>query len=123
MPHPGVSPDGPVTVVSLRNWDALRKDAVKEYPLGLAHLGRGGNVIVLILVHADGTVGNSLIETSSGYPPLDSATLRILGKAEIEPRSIDGQPVESWQILELTWRADDGPWDSPARLNVLPRSH
>jgi TonB family protein len=116
-----VSPDGPVTPVRMRNKEILQNRAVKEYPLGLRQLARGGNVVVLLLVHADGTVGDTLIETSSGYPQIDAVTRRLLADAEIEPLRIDGQATESWQIVGWAWRATEEPWYSFSRMNVMPR--
>jgi TonB family protein len=116
-----VSPDGPLFPLTIHNKDAFLKKAVKEYPLGLRQLGRGGLVVALVLVHADGTVGDAIIETSSGYAQIDEVTRRLLKTAEAEPRRIDGEPTESWQILRWQWSATEVPWDSFGRANALPR--
>ena len=118
-----VPADGPLIRAKASNQAELIKKAAKEYPLGLRELARGGNVVALVRVRADGTVGDSTIETSSGFAALDEATLRVLRSAQIEPRRVDGRPIDSWQLTKWTWTAVEGSPNSFSRLNALPRPH
>ncbi len=118
-----LSPDGPVMEGRLRNGDALAEVGLKEYPMGLRHLGRGGTCFILMLVHDDGTVGERQIEISSGYEELDKIALRLLADAQLEPRHVDDQPVESWQRISWKWSQDVGSGLSFQELNALPRAH
>jgi TonB family protein len=70
---------------------------------------RGGNVVVEILVRADGTPGETIIETSSGYKEIDELTQHLLASADIEPLRVGGQATESWQLLKWRWRANEDP--------------
>ena len=97
------SPDGPVIRGYLRNRAAVDKAARAAYP---AHLGEHSGLrtaVLLLLVLADGHVGDSRVETSSGLPRLDAATAQVLSQAEIIPKTIDGRSVDAWQIVTWTW--------------------
>jgi len=100
-----VSADGPLLFARPSNEAELFNKGSKEYPLGLRQLARGGTVVALLLVRADGTVTDSRIETSTGHAALDAATLRLLGSAKVEPRRIDGRSIDSWQLVKWTWRS------------------
>jgi TonB family protein len=118
-----VSPDGPVASANIRERAELMKKGLKDYPVALRHLGRGGTVVLVLLVHPDGSVGDTVVETSSGHPDLDVVTQHLMASAKIEPQRINGEPIESWQLAEFTWRAKEEPWNSNASLNALPRPH
>ena len=97
------SPDGPVIRAFLRNRTAIEKAANAAYP---AHLGehRGlRTVVLLVFVRADGRVGDTRVETSSGLPSLGAVTAQVLSQAEIIPKTIGGRPVDAWQIVTWTW--------------------
>ena len=98
-----VSTDGPLLFARPSNEAELFKKGSKEYPLGLRQLARGGTVVALLLVRADGTVGESRIETSTGHAALDEATLRLLGSAHVPPRRVDGRAIDSWQLVKWKW--------------------
>jgi len=95
------SQEGPTPRAVIRNRIELEKSIV--YPIGLRHLDRQGSVTVLVLVGVDGRAKNQAVEMSSGFPKLDDVVLQSLGRAEFEPRMIDGQPIESWQIAKWTF--------------------
>lgn len=115
-----VSADGPMIPITIKNGEALSKLATKSYPKNLRSLAREGTVVVLVLVHADGSVGDTVVENSSGYPEIDSVTVNLLKSAEIEPRRIQGVPIESWQLMKSTWHANAEPWNSFHNLNKMP---
>ena len=97
------SPDGPVIRGFLRNRAAIEKAAHAAYP---AHLGEHSGVrkvSLLVFVLADGHVGETRVETSSGLPGLDDATTQVLSQAEIIPKAIGGRSVDAWQIVTWTW--------------------
>jgi TonB family protein len=97
------SPDGPVIRGYLRNRAAIEKAARAAYP---AHLGEHNGVrtvALLVFVLADGHVGDTRVETSSGLPKLDAVTVQVLSQGEIIPRNIGGRSVDAWQIVTWTW--------------------
>jgi TonB family protein len=112
-----ISPDGPVPLARIRDRAALIARGIKEYPIAARHLGRGGTVVLVLLVHPDASVGDIMIETSSGYPEIDAASQHLFASAKIEPQRIDGEPVESWQLVKFFWRASDWNWE--ASLNSM----
>jgi len=57
----------------------------KRYPSRSRRLHEEGIAVLFIAVNRDGTVSNSYISKSSGYPKLDDAVLRMLKKASPLP--------------------------------------
>lgn len=97
------SPDGPVIRAFLNNRPAIEKAAYAAYP---AHLGehRGfRTVVLLVFVLADGHVGDTRVETSSGLPSLGAVTAQVLSKAEIIPKAVSGRSVDAWQVVTWNW--------------------
>ena len=117
-----VSPDGPVAPAKIHDQDALLKQAIKDYPRFLRKPGRRSTVVLVLQVHPDGSVGDMMIETSSGHREIDAATEHVLASAKIEPQRVDGEPVESWQLVELTYSAgaSAAPQDQSFTLPRLP---
>ena len=98
-----ISADGPVTRAFLNNRPAIEKAALAAYPSHLSeHIGKR-TVDVLVFVRADGHVGDTRVETSSGLPKLGEVTAQVLSQAEIIPKTIGGRPVDAWQIVIWTW--------------------
>lgn len=116
------SPDGPLLHLVLRDKQAFEKKATKEYPLVLGVRGQGGRAVVLVPVGADGTIGAGIVETSSAHKEFDEKTLKLLRGFLAEPRLIDGEAVDSWQIAAMQWEAHEAPWNF-AQMNALPRPH
>jgi protein TonB len=90
---------------------------VPEYPgLRLAvHSGGGspsvfpvrpeGRLQVRLLVRADGVVGTVDVVASSGDPELDRAAVQALARWRFEPARRDGQPVDSYYLVWVTFEA------------------
>ncbi len=66
--------------------------------------GAQGNVVVLVLVGADGKVQDARLETPIGLDPLDTATLKSVRSATIAPKLVNGQPVTAWQCTKIKFR-------------------
>lgn len=97
------SPHGPVIRAFLNNRPFIEKAARAAYPAHLAeHTGKRA-VGVLVFVRADGHVGDTRVETSSGLPQLGEVTAQVLSQAEFIPKTIGGRPVDAWQIVTWTW--------------------
>ena len=97
------SPNGPVIRALLSNRAALEKVAHAAYPATLEEYSGLRTVVLLVFVLADGHVGDTRVETSSGLPRLDAVTAQVLSQGEIIPRKISGRSVEAWQIVTWTW--------------------
>ena len=55
-----------------------------------------GTTQVQYLVLVDGTVGNTIIATSSGSPRLDQAGVDIVTRWRFKPASQSGRSVPAW---------------------------
>jgi TonB family protein len=113
-----LSPDAPVFPARILNNADLEKETTKRYPRGLAGRGRSGHVVVLILVRADGTYGDSVIESSSGYDQLDGITVDVLKQGRFVPRSRAGSAEDSWQIVAWDWKAHEASPYTFERMNM-----
>lgn len=60
-----------------------------------------GTVLLLILVKADGTVGEVQLKTSSGYTRLDQAARQAVKRWQFQPALKEGQPIDFWYELPL----------------------
>ena len=60
-----------------------------------------GTVLLLILVKADGTVGEIKLKTSSGYARLDQAARQAVKRWQFQPALKEGQPIDFWYELPL----------------------
>jgi protein TonB len=75
------------------------------FPSASRRLNEEGSVVILFKVLANGHVGETKIETSSGYPRLDEATAKCLtSQGRFEPERVGTEVHESWQRLKYTWR-------------------
>lgn len=60
-----------------------------------------GTVLLLILVKADGTVGEVQLKTSSGFARLDQAARQAVKRWQFQPALKEGQPIDFWYELPL----------------------
>ena len=63
-----------------------------------------GTVLLLILVKADGTVGDIQLKSSSGYPRLDQAAKQAVKRWQIQPALKAGNPIDFWYELPVKFR-------------------
>ena len=75
-----------------------------DYPPAAKRLGQTGTVVVKFLIDIDGSVADSAIETSSGYPRLDDAAREALALCSFKPGTVDGQPERSWAQVQYNWK-------------------
>jgi protein TonB len=67
-----------------------------DYPRESIPLREVGTTQVQYLVLVDGTVGNTIIATSSGSPRLDQAAIDIVTRWRFKPATQNGRPVPAW---------------------------
>jgi len=60
-----------------------------------------GRVVLKVLVHADGTVGQLEIAISSGNAILDGAAVRAASTWRFTPATRDGLPIDAWAIVPV----------------------
>jgi protein TonB len=63
-----------------------------------------GTVLLLILVKADGTVGEIKLQTSSGYSRLDQAAKQAVKHWQFQPAQQDGKNIDFWYELPLKFQ-------------------
>jgi protein TonB len=89
------------------NGKQLLADACADrYPSASRRLSEEGVVKALVYVSVDGRVTDAKVETSSGFPRLDEATIacaKAAGKA-FQPQKNGAVPVASWQTLSFRWK-------------------
>jgi len=104
-PRAAPAPSGPTV--------SARPDAKSftrpEYPSMSVRLGEEGSVILNLTCSAEGRVSNASVDTSSGFPRLDEATIKEAnrGRWKCTPAQENGQAVASQFKFKYTWRLQD----------------
>jgi len=80
-----------------------------EYPKLSLRANEEGVAIVAFLIHADGTVGDSVVLVSTGFPALDRETREALTKCVFKPATNNGKPIEVWQPVQYFWSIEGNP--------------
>ena len=84
----------------------MGEDCAHFYPYASKKAGEEGSVTLLVQISPDGWARDVKIETSSGYPRLDTAAIScIKSKPYFEPEQVDGVKVVAWQRMKWTWRS------------------
>ncbi len=77
---------------------------VPQYPPSALQQGLQGTTVTGFLIGADGSVKQSEVMQSSGYPILDQAAIQALSTCEFRPASDpDGKPKEAWTTIRYVW--------------------
>lgn len=87
---------------------------VVRYPPAAIRDLHQGTVQVQVLVRADGSAGQTLIRTSSGFPELDAAALDAVSAVRFNPATRNGVAVDSWVLVPITFKL-------PAYVQNVPR--
>jgi protein TonB len=103
---PVVAAPAPVADVVPRFDPRSRANAFpeSEYPDQSRRLGEEGEVIISVLVGADGKVTDGKVEKSSGFERLDKAALDYyMRRGRFLPGTKDGQPIAAWKAIKVTF--------------------
>ncbi len=68
-----------------------------------------GIVTLSFLIAADGSVADTKVTRSSGFPLLDEAAVNGLRLCRFKPGAIDGKPVSAWQKMQYVWELEGVP--------------
>lgn len=74
------------------------------YPPASRRLGETGTVVLNLHVLEDGSVGDAIIEKSSGYPSLDYAAMYESFRWTLDPGTVDGQAQRMWGKFAVTFK-------------------
>lgn len=80
--------------------------ALPSYPAQSARNGDTGTVTLALLIGADGKVGASRIQRSSGHPELDRAAVAALKLCAFKPAATNGVPEAAWGQIAYVWTLD-----------------
>ncbi len=72
-----------------------------EYPRFARNAGLEGIVHIKALVMTDGSVGDAMVQYSSGVPSLDEAALGAAKKNVFKPGVQNGHPVACWVVYQV----------------------
>lgn len=84
--------------------DQARYCPPPQYPPAARRAGESGAVVLRFLIEADGSVVDSLVDTSSGFERLDEAARTALAACRFKPGSVDGRPERSWARIRYVWK-------------------
>lgn len=85
---------------------AFNSCAKPHYPQSDLSERHQGTVTLAFKVGADGTVSESKVQRSSGFPGLDEAARVALAKCSFTPALKDGQAVAAWTPIQYVWSLD-----------------
>ncbi|MBI3676911.1 MAG: energy transducer TonB [Proteobacteria bacterium] len=76
----------------------------ETYPLISVALGEEGATILRVTIGTDGNVTDARVETSSGYPRLDDASLEGVKSWRYSPATLDGKPAACTKEMRIIWK-------------------
>ena len=77
-----------------------------KYPKAALINEESGTVTLGFLIGADGKVGESKVEKSSGSRSLDKAALTALALCKFKPGIKGGKPEAGWVRVDFTWKLE-----------------
>src|SRR5690606_27364332 len=80
-----------------------------KYPAEAAKAGLDGQVLLKVLVAADGSVRKAVVERSSPAGVFDAVTLEAVRQWRFTPRVENGTAVEGWVRVPVAFAADPTP--------------
>lgn len=102
--HGAIDPGPARTAVMLDSRHPLTQP---PYPAPSIRLGEEGNLDIEVLVGKNGRVTAARIARSSGYLRLDHAALEEARRLwRLKPGTLDGEPIEMWHRIRVTFRLD-----------------
>jgi len=87
----------------LTNRDEVARALVDAYPPLLRDAGIGGAPVIWFLIGEDGTVRETELATTSGYPVLDEAALQVAGSMRFTPAQNGGRPTQAWVQIPIVF--------------------
>jgi D-alanyl-D-alanine endopeptidase (penicillin-binding protein 7) len=80
--------------------------AKPSYPREDLRAEHQGVVTMSFLVNEEGTVADSKVLKSTGYPAMDEAARGAIQKCRFSPALQDGRPVAQWTQVQYVWTID-----------------
>ena len=81
-----------------------------DYPAESVAAQEMGATTVHYLILEDGSIGETEVLASSGFPRLDDASVAMIhGRWRFSPATSNGQPIRVWQRDRIVWQLAAGP--------------
>jgi TonB family protein len=104
----------------IKDREAAIDVVLQHYPDELKRAGVGGTVYIFMFIEADGTVGNAVVQKSSGNEELDAAALTAAREMVFIPaRNID-EPVPVWLAFPIMFQAPGQPGEQVSIIQGVP---
>ena len=87
----------------ITNRSEMEEALTREYPRSLRNAGVGGQVIVYLFISETGQVLDKRVSQTSGREELDAAALRVADVFRFTPAWIEGEVVQVWIQLPITF--------------------
>ncbi len=87
--------------------------AKPEWPKASLRNEEQGTVTLQFLIDVDGSVSDSNILKSSGFPALDIAARDGIMLCKFTPRKVDGKPEAGWMTMQYVWTLGKAKPPSP----------
>lgn len=87
--------------------------AKPEWPKEALRKEQTGTVTLAFLIDADGSIGDSKVTRSSGFPLLDEAAINGLRRCHFKPGTVDGRAASAWMQMQYVWTIE-----GPAKVKV-----
>jgi D-alanyl-D-alanine endopeptidase (penicillin-binding protein 7) len=101
---PGQQPAGDQNnAMATANFNSCKKPIWPREELEAKHQG---TVTLRFLIDVDGSVTDSQVAKSSGYPALDDAARAGIEQCQFKPARRDGQPMRAWMKMQYIWSLD-----------------
>lgn len=84
--------------------EGFQRELMRVYPPSLRNAGIGGIVTLMVQVAVDGSVSSASVGTTSGYPLLDEAALRLAPRMSFRPAMNRDQPVSVLVSIPVEFR-------------------
>jgi protein TonB len=104
-PAPSVAPP-PAPVVPPRFDAAYLRNPAPAYPRASRLAGQQGQVVLKVLVGAQGSAVSVAVQRSSGFERLDDAALNSVRQWRFAPAKRGEQAVEAWVLVPIVFRLD-----------------
>ncbi len=104
----------------IKDREAAINMVLEHYPDELKSAGVGGTVYIFVFIETDGTVGNAVVEESSGNEELDAAALSAAREFEFTAALNMDEPVPVWVAFPIVFQVPEGVGEQVSIIQGLP---
>ncbi len=97
------APEAPAPVTPPRTDAAHLNNPAPQYPALSRRLGEQGRVMLDVYILPDGSVGETKLNRSSGFPRLDNAALQAVKTWKYVPAKRGDKPIPFWYVQPVSF--------------------